>query len=81
MKNDLQADLTADLLSEAAAPAPLPSALAPSLTSRTLADEPLLPSFGLTLTPLCWSRPSLRAGRYGSGMTLKVGPWRLEVAL
>lgn len=78
---DLQSDLRADLLNDLASPAPLPSSLASSLTSPTMAAEPVAPAFGVTLTPLSWSRPSVRAGRYGSGMTVKVGPWRLEIVL
>jgi len=76
---DLQSDLRADLLSDLASPAPLPSAPAPSSMPGTIADDAVLPAFTLTFTPTRWSRPSARAGRYGSGLSVRVGPWRFEV--
>ncbi len=77
MSNDLQADLTADLLSdlgraaELPADAPLPSAPAPATT----------PAVSLTLTPLRWSPLSLDTPERGTGLAVRLGPWRVEVAL
>lgn len=76
---DLQADLTADLMADLGRPAPLPA-------SVPLPPLPQLPGGGtpavsLVLTPLSWSRPALASAERGPGLAVRLGPWRLEVAL
>ena len=79
MTNDLQADLTADLLSDLSRPAPLPSASVPPLPS---APQPAsTPSVTVTLTPLRWALPSLASTERGLGVAVRVGPWRVELAV
>jgi hypothetical protein len=79
--NDLQADLTADLLSDLSRPAPLPAA-APARPPLPSAPTPAAtPELSLTLTPLRWSLPSLDSTERGLGVAVRIGPWRVEVAL
>ena len=79
MSNDLQADLKADLLSDLNRPAPLPSA-APSAPLPT-APVSGTPSVTVTLTPLRWSLPSLDSTERGMGLAVRLGPWRVELAV
>ena len=68
--SDLRSDLTADLLTDLARPAPVvlpPPSGTPALTVR--------------LTPLQWSRPSLDTPEAGLGVAVRIGPWRVEVAV
>lgn len=69
MSNDLQADLTADLLSD----------LDWSEPPRLLPRPSTTPTLSVSLTPLQWSRPARRSPTVGAGVTLLVGPWRVEV--
>ena len=81
MTNDLQSDLTADLLSDLSRPAPLPAS-APVRPPLPSAPTPsATPALSLTLTPLRWSLPSLDSTERGLGVAVRVGPWRVEVAL
>ena len=76
MINDLQSDLRADLLTDLSRPAALPSAPLPS------APPPAgTPAVTVTLTPLRWARPSVEAADAGAGVAVRIGPWRVEVAL
>jgi hypothetical protein len=80
MPNDLQADLTADLLSDLGRPGPLPSApVPPPLPSAPVPTA--TPAVQLTFTPLRWSLPSLDSTERGLGLAMRIGPWRLELAL
>ena len=73
MMKDLKADLAADLAADLSRAAP-PALAAPKAVAAT-------PAVTVTLTPLQWSRPSLDAPRAATGMAVRVGPWRVEVAL
>lgn len=81
MTNDLQSDLTADLLSDLSRPAPLPTAptVRPPLPSAP--TPPATPVLSFTLTPLRWSLPALDSTERGLGVAVRLGPWRVEVAL
>ena len=79
MTNDLQADLRADLLTDLSRPGALPSAPVPPLPSAPSPSG--TPAVTVTLTPLRWSLPSLDATDRGVGVAVRVGPWRVEVAL
>lgn len=79
MKNDLQADLTADLLTDLGRPPPLPSAPpVPSLPELPVTAG--TPAVTVSLTPLKWAGPSFEAAGRGTGMAVRLGPWRVEVA-
>jgi hypothetical protein len=79
--NDLQADLAADLLNDLSRPAPLPST-APARPPLPSAPTPsATPALSLTLTPLRWSLPTLDSTERGLGVAVRLGPWRVEVAL
>lgn len=79
MSNDLQADLTADLLSDLSRPAPLPTAAPPAPLPTAAVSS--TPSVTVTLTPLRWALPSLDSTDRGMGVAVRVGPWRVEVAV
>ena len=80
MTNDLQSDLKADLLSDLSRPAPLPTTHQPApLPSAPLPSG--TPAVTVTLTPLRWSLPSLASTERGLGVAVRVGPWRVEVAV
>jgi len=58
----------------ALAPAPRPVTMLPAPPARH--DTPRC---AVTLTPLRWSRPGLT--RRGTGLSVHLGPWRLELSL
>ena len=78
MSNDLQSDLTADLLRDLSAPRPLPTATPADLSPTPV--RPGTPAFSVTFTPLRWSRLSVRGASVGTGVSVRGGPWRVELA-
>ena len=80
MSNDLQSDLTADLLRDLSAPtvapavaAPEPGAVGPPPSRR--------PALSIVFTPLHWARVSVGPLEVGTGLSVRGGPWRVDVAV
>ena len=76
---DLRADLLADLQGAATART-LPSDPHP-VAPVAPAAGPTTPQVALKLTPLRWSLPSVTSIGAGLGLTLRVGPVEVAVAL
>ena len=66
--NDLSADLSAELAAPRAVAAPAPVRRA-------------VPALSLVFTPLHWARPSVGAPAAGAGVTVRGGPWQVDVLL
>ncbi len=85
--NDLLTDLAADLAADLERPAPLPSPGMPSPGTVTPPTAPAptergaRPAVAVVLTPLRWSRPAVGRTEHGTGLAVRLGPWRIEVAL
>ena len=76
--SDLRSDLTADLLTDLGRPAPPPPGPAPAVG---LPRPSGTPAVTVRLTPLQWSRPALEPVDAGVGVAVRLGPWRVEVAV
>jgi hypothetical protein len=72
-------DLLADLQDEVAA-RPVAPHVPPPAAPRAQ-DGPPTPAVDLSLTPLRWRLPSVRAASRGLGVEVQAGPVRVSVAL
>jgi hypothetical protein len=73
--------LSADLLANLSAPGALPTATAPSAASTPPPTRTGgTPALSVTVTPLSWRLPALQAPERGTGVAVRVGPVRVEVA-
>jgi hypothetical protein len=76
-----KAGLSADLLADLNAPGALPTSTAPSAAAAPpLGRTGGTPALSVTLTPLRWRLPALQAPERGTGVAVRVGPLRVEVA-
>lgn len=73
-RDDLLADLQDEVATRPAAPPTPPPAAADGAAAPT-------PTFGLELTPLRWSLPSVRPAPRGAGLAVSVGPVRVSLGV
>ena len=74
-----KASLAADLLADLNAPAALPKATPPAELSDAQITRGT-PAISVTVTPLRWRPPSFAAPERGTGVAVRIGPLRVEVA-
>ena len=75
-----KASLSADLLADLNAPGALPTATAPADVTPPPQVTRGTPALSVTVTPLRWRPPSFTAPERGTGVAVRVGPLRVEVA-
>ena len=75
-----KATLSADLLADLNAPGALPTASAPAEVASSPETTRGTPAFSVTVTPLRWRPPSFQAPERGTGVAVRVGPLRVELA-
>lgn len=75
-----KASLSADLLADLSAPGALPTATAPDEVASSTQAPRGTPALSVTVTPLRWRPPSFQAPERGTGVAVRVGPLRVELA-
>jgi hypothetical protein len=72
--------LSEDLLADLSAPGALPTASAPAALGSSVQPPRGTPALSVTLTPLRWRALALAAPERGTGVAVRVGPLRVELA-
>ena len=75
-----RASLSADLLADLNAPGALPTASAPAEVASSPETTRGTPALSVTVTPLRWRVPTLKPAERGTGISVRVGPLRVELA-
>lgn len=75
-----KASLSADLLADLNAPGALPTASAPAAVATSPETPRGTPALSVTVTPLRWRPPSFQAPERGTGVAVRIGPLRVELA-
>jgi hypothetical protein len=73
--------LSADLLADLNAPGALPTSTPPSAGGSSRETTRGTPALSLTVTPLRWRQPSFQPPERGTGVAVRLGPLRVELAL